>query len=270
VPVPPEGAAAAAGRLAGMVTPTRTPATGGGRRIRRNAQQDAWSPRAAALLTGSPSPAQKENRAPLATLDANRPSLGRTAAAEAATPPQGMRRACSSHALSPMVSPTPSSEGGSDGDGGGVGPAAPGSAPDSGAALRSRLLTGLGKVMMGSYEGVTACPASPGNWGVWHARIATDHARAAGVSVHGGLELALELQYELEGAGADELPRVRIVRPACYHPNVGPDGAVCPAALADRCSPVELVGELLATVRELLARPVFSTPPLNEDAAARW
>ena len=100
-------------------------------------------------------------------------------------------------------------------------------------------------------------------------------------AVVSGMAFDLQLVYPMGddkpvAAGDDEhesaLPRVVIASPAhFYHPNVHPtSGVVCARALGARCSPVDLVGDQLVALLSVLGRPVFSVPPLNDEAAASW
>ena len=81
-----------------------------------------------------------------------------------------------------------------------------------------------------------------------------------------GLSLSLRLEFS-----DDELPRVQILSPTCFHPNVDPrDQSVCADALGCRCTPVDLVGQQLKALTSLLERPSFEVAPLNMEAAALW
>jgi ubiquitin-protein ligase len=87
---------------------------------------------------------------------------------------------------------------------------------------------------------------------------------------YGGVAFSLQLIFDLRQGPEAWLPSVQIIAPACFHPNVGTDGTLCPLALQQRCKPIESVGGVLLCIAELLGRPAFSVRPRNEEAAASW
>ena len=138
--------------------------------------------------------------------------------------------------------------------------------PAVGAAKRcisTRLRQDLFQLMLGDTEQVTAFPESPDDMTVWRARVTCSHDNSA----LAGSVFALQLVFD-EASG--DLPLVRVVQPACQHPNVDGFGVLCARALQRRCSPVDPLRKMLEEIRGLLQTPCFAVAPLNEDAAARW
>ena len=132
------------------------------------------------------------------------------------------------------------------------------------ACARARLQLGLQQLMLSGPRAVSAFPVDE-EMDVW---MATAQCPPGGP--HGGAALSLRLTFDLS-KGLDEcLPTVELLQPACFHPNVGEGGLLCPQALRERCKPLDLVGEVLRRVVELIGRPCFSTRPLNAEAAACW
>ena len=244
-----------------LVTPTRT---GRGDRTRRGVEHEPGSLGAAPFLSGGSS----AGSTPLyASKRDNKENV---------RPVRNQRLSGGAGLSAPDVTPTPAGPA----DPLGASPSSSSSADSADAAppatpagaLRTRLLAGLQQVMLGEVDGVSACPLSPGDWSRWTARVDTmpPLEQAAAAAPSAGVQLTLNLEFELEGEGAGGLPAITVTRPACKHPNIGSDGTVCASALARRCPPVALVGEVLASVRNLLETPVLSVQPLNADAAARW
>ena len=131
-----------------------------------------------------------------------------------------------------------------------------------------RLRKDLFELMTQSAGPVTAFPERETDLSSWLARVTCPKSGA----VHGGITFSLRLQYSGPGAGgAESLPAVSVLAPACYHPNVDAQcGTLCPRALRQRCAPLESVGRLLLAVLELLQVPCFAVAPLNTAAAADW
>ena len=138
----------------------------------------------------------------------------------------------------------------------------------------ARLREGLRMLMMGAHGArVSACPEAAGDWSAWSATITCPDDG----SPLSGETLRLRLGFELDGAAVDHggLPTVAVLnRPlpsgAAFHPNVDAGGTVCARALARRCAPAALVGDVLLATLDLLRRPVFAVPPSNAEAAAGW
>lgn len=168
----------------------------------------------------------------------------------------------------------------------------------------ARLREGLRQLILSGDAAMTACPEEAGEWAVWSARIGCPHGdgspaagllfrlrlhyvgasdapadvgsgapRAGSASRTSGRAPTAAEQASHDGAiGADDLPRVVVLSPSPYfHPNVHPTtGTLDPIALCRRCAAVDLVGDHLRSVLELLRTPCFAVPPLNAEAAARW
>jgi ubiquitin-protein ligase len=131
-----------------------------------------------------------------------------------------------------------------------------------------RLRKDLFELMTQSAGPVTAFPERETDLSSWLARVTCPKNGA----VHGGITFSFRLQYSGPGAeGAESLPAVSVLAPACYHPNVDAQcGTLCPRALRQRCTPLESVGRLLHAVLELLQVPCFAVAPVNKAAAADW
>lgn len=131
-----------------------------------------------------------------------------------------------------------------------------------------RLRKDLFELMTQSAGPVTAFPEREADLSSWLARVTCPNNGG----VHSGVTFSLRLQYSGPGAeGAESLPAVCVLAPACYHPNVDAQcGTLCPRALRQRCTTLESVGRLLHVVLELLQVPCFAVAPLNKAAAADW
>ncbi|KAL1518886.1 hypothetical protein AB1Y20_003161 [Prymnesium parvum] len=128
----------------------------------------------------------------------------------------------------------------------------------------SRLQLGLKQLMSSGHQSVSAFPIDD-EMDVWKA---TARCRPGGP--YGGKTLEIRLQFELSKGLEETLPTVHVVDPRCFHPNVSEDGQLCPLALRKRCDPLDLIGQVLLHIVELIDRPCFSVAPLNLEAAVCW
>ena len=155
------------------------------------------------------------------------------------------------------------------------------SASGAGFCVRTRLKQDLFDIMMAGGQYVSAFPEEPDQLAVWRAKIncpaaegSLDPAAEGSLdtgSLHAGVQFVLRLQFELDAQNAfGTLPHVQIVHPACFHPNVDAEGALCAEALRERCAPCARVCEVLEQISALLRSPCFAVKPLNGDAAALW
>ena len=150
-------------------------------------------------------------------------------------------------------------------------PSTPSEGGSSSASARrcadARLRQGLFDLMTSGPDHVTAFPEEPGDLSAWRARVACP----ADGGVFSGVTFSLSLTFDVgEGGNCDSLPTVRIIEPACFHPNVDSSGLLCAHALAERCSPVDSVRAILGAISALLRRPCFAVAPRNDAAAASW
>ena len=173
--------------------PATTPQTAGGGGRRRQAVATRPSP-AACVGLRTPLGRGKENLSPSAS---NRPPM-RT--------PTGAKGSPSAARLSSLSSlGLPSSQ--------------------ATACARARLQLGLQQLMLSGPRAVSAFPVDE-EMDVW---MATAQCPPGGP--HGGAALSLRLTFDLS-KGLDEcLPTVELLQPACFHPNVGEGGLLCPQAL---------------------------------------
>ena len=132
----------------------------------------------------------------------------------------------------------------------------------------TRLRKDLFELLTQTAGHVSAFPERETDISSWLARVVCPHNG----DVHSSVTFSLRLQFSGPGAeGAESLPAVSVLTPACYHPNVDAQcGTLCARALRQRCAPVESVSRLLHVVLELLQAPCFAVAPLNKAAAADW
>lgn len=131
-----------------------------------------------------------------------------------------------------------------------------------------RLRKDLFELMTQTAGRVTAFPERETDLSSWLAHVTCPDNGG----VYSGATFSLRLQFSGPGAeGAESLPAVCVLAPACYHPNVDTQcGTLCARAVRQRCTPLESVGRLLHVVLELLQVPCFAVAPLNQAAAADW
>ena len=131
--------------------------------------------------------------------------------------------------------------------------------------LQVRLKQDLFHMMMSCDKDVSAFPDEPGDFSTWSGRVSCPRDG----SLLGGTQYILKLHYDVS-SDVSSLPRVCILRPVCFHPNVDLDGFISSAALACRASPCDSVRVVLQRVSELLCRPSFAVAPQNVEALAAW